>query len=56
MAVELAPGATLERPGEDGANLLKEEGILFATSGSRGELGAEKFHLADVVWPGLLRD
>src|ERR1700687_6067836 len=31
MAVELAPGATLERPGEDGANLLKEEGILFAS-------------------------
>jgi NADH-quinone oxidoreductase subunit B len=31
MAVELGPGATLERPGEDGANLLKEEGILFAS-------------------------
>ncbi|MGH9704904.1 MAG: NADH-quinone oxidoreductase subunit B [Candidatus Acidiferrales bacterium] len=31
MAVELGPGTTLERPGEDGANLLKEEGILFGT-------------------------
>lgn len=30
MAVELAKGVTLERPGED-ANFLKEEGILFAS-------------------------
>jgi NADH-quinone oxidoreductase subunit B len=30
MAVELGPGVTLEIPGEDGAVLLKEEGILFA--------------------------
>src|ERR1700685_1270884 len=29
MAVELAQGVTLERPGED-ANFLKDEGILFA--------------------------